>query len=129
MKVKELREKKGMTQVDLAVKAGISLATVQKHEQGYDRLSNRIKRTIAKCLDVNPAELFPEAIAKWEKTPGPSAREKQFGEELKILYNDLMTRADSQEKELIADIDNFCGFQEIMFLIKKYKIQLPKGIL
>lgn len=119
---KELRIERGMTQVDLAQRAGISLATIQKFEQGYDRISNRFKRKIARVLDVNPAELFPEAVARHVKTE-PSKEEKVFNAQLEVFYNELMTKAHSSEKDLIAD--DFGSFQNVLYLARKHKVVLP----
>ncbi|MBA7595998.1 hypothetical protein ES703_02967 [subsurface metagenome] len=143
-KIKELREAQGLTQIQLAEKAGISLASLRNFEQG-GQPSNRVKRSVAIALGVRLAEIGGPNVATWagetskeekqiwagvdRKEAKEKELEDEFNKKLEILYNALMTNADSQEKEFIADIDNFCAFQEILFLIKKYKIKLPKGIL
>lgn len=124
-KIKELRESKGLTQIQLAEKAEVSLATIRNFEQGAQP-TNRVKRRVAYALGVSLAEIGGPNVATWTgEVRERSQAEKKFGEDLQILFNDLMTRADSQEKELIADIDNFCGFQEILFLARKHGLEIP----
>lgn len=143
-KVKEIREAHGLTQIQLAEKAEVSLATIRNYEQG-GQPTNRVKRRVAQALNVRLAELGGLGRAKWadeisaeekqiwagvdRKEAEEKKLEDEFNKKLEILYNDLMQKADPIEKEFIADIDNFCAFQEILFLLKKYSIEFPKGIL
>lgn len=128
-KVKEFREAKGWTQIVLAEKAGISLPTLRILEQG-GQVSNRVKRNVAFALGISLAEIGGPNVATWPSKPGEKSRaETEFNEGVEILFNDLMQKADPVEKTIIDDDDNFHGFQEFLWLIKKYKIEFPKGIL
>jgi len=127
-KVQELREAKGLTQIQLAEKAGIAITSLRNFEQG-GQPSNRIKRSVAFALGVNLATLGGLNVATWTGESKESQAEKEFNKGIEIIFNDLMQKADPVEKTIIDDNDNILGFQEILWLIKKYKIEFPKGIL
>jgi transcriptional regulator with XRE-family HTH domain len=58
-KVKELRKKKGLRQIDLAKRANVSLTWLWVLENGFhERVSNKIKKRIADILDSSIDELF-----------------------------------------------------------------------
>lgn len=59
MTVKEAREAKGMTQVELSAKTGVALGTIARLENGKMEkmiVGNLVK--ICKALDYDPAFLF-----------------------------------------------------------------------
>lgn len=61
MMLRELRERAGMTQVQLAVKAGLTPSTVYKLESGKaKRPSYTTLRSIASALGVRPDEVDVE---------------------------------------------------------------------
>lgn len=60
-RLKELREKAGMTRSDLAEKSGVNIRTIEAFEQGRRELmdaSYRILKAIADTLEVEIEELF-----------------------------------------------------------------------
>ena len=60
-KLKELRKQKGLTQIELANKAGISHQWIASIEQGVSRgTSDRVKKSISYALGVSIEEVFPE---------------------------------------------------------------------
>lgn len=128
-KVQEVREAQGLTQIQLAEKAGISISSLRNFEQGMQP-SNRIKRSVAIALGVSLAEIGGLNIATWTGEPEEKSQtEKEFNEGIEIIFNDLMQKSDPVEKMIIDDNDNLHGFQEFLWLIKKYKIEFPQGIL
>jgi len=57
--VKFLRELHGLTQTDLAAKAGTQQTVISKVERGARRISDGLRLRIARALNVDPYELFP----------------------------------------------------------------------
>lgn len=57
-KVRELRKKSGMTQEQLAERAGITQGYVGMLERGERRLNSDIIEGIARALKVNPSDLI-----------------------------------------------------------------------
>jgi DNA-binding XRE family transcriptional regulator len=58
LKVRELREKRVLTQAELAHKAGVRAATVADIEGGKHQPRPSTIRKIAAALDVKPQDLF-----------------------------------------------------------------------
>jgi transcriptional regulator with XRE-family HTH domain len=58
MRIKELRERRGLTQMELAKLSGVSRATIARYEAEEDRRPHpaTVKR-LAKVLKVKPPEL------------------------------------------------------------------------
>lgn len=56
--VKRLRELRALSQRDLADKAGVSLATINRAERGLHKPSPKTIRRLAKALDVTPEKLL-----------------------------------------------------------------------
>ena len=54
--LKELREKRGLTQVELARKAGISRPRYQKYEDGTNTITMEMFVILCKALDVDPRD-------------------------------------------------------------------------
>lgn len=141
--IKKLREGAGLTQFQLAEKAGISFSTVRIAEQGGS-VSNKTKRALATALGVSLAELggpnvarrvdelTAEEKAKWGIEPeSPErkrqrAKEERFGEALKAIYAKLGEKANLEERAILANDEYFHGFQEFLWLIYKYKVEIPK---
>lgn len=77
--LREIRQRRGLTQVQLAEKAGIDQSTISKAEQGQTNITLDKIMVIAGALEVQPAELFdlPElhkrALAALDELSGPSA--------------------------------------------------------
>jgi transcriptional regulator with XRE-family HTH domain len=60
------RERAGMVIVELAAKAGVSMPTIRKIEDGKaTNVQARIQRGLAKALGLKPSDLFnPNGYAK-----------------------------------------------------------------
>jgi HTH-type transcriptional regulator, competence development regulator len=58
--VRRARERELLTQEELAARAGIGTATLNRIEKDHVEPHFRTIRKIAKALDVNPKELIPE---------------------------------------------------------------------
>ena len=56
-KLREFRQRRFMSQGDLAEKAGVSRATIGKAEQGHGITRYVVIRKLAAALDVDPFEL------------------------------------------------------------------------
>lgn len=67
-KVRQLREKKGIKQEELAIQIGISQATLSKIENGQLEVTLRRVETICQALEVNPVE-FLASLIKSQITP------------------------------------------------------------
>jgi transcriptional regulator with XRE-family HTH domain len=75
-RIRNVRKRRGLTQRELAGKAGVALATVKKIEQGtYGALRSAMARKLAVALDVPTSALLtepdapvpsPESIQRWE---------------------------------------------------------------
>ena len=56
--IKEIRAKRGISQIDLALKAGVHAGNICQYERGLK--PNRVTADkIASALDVDPLEIFP----------------------------------------------------------------------
>jgi transcriptional regulator with XRE-family HTH domain len=59
-RIKEYREKLGISQVELARRARMASPNLSNLEKGRLAPWPRIKRTLARVLKTTPEELFPE---------------------------------------------------------------------
>ena len=66
-KIKELREKEGMTQTELADKLGVSKSVVSAYEKGIRNPSYKILTQIAKIFNVTELYFFKKG--EWRKQP------------------------------------------------------------
>jgi transcriptional regulator with XRE-family HTH domain len=66
-RVKELRNKKGMSQEVLADEAGLSLRTIQRIENGETNPTGESLKRLSNALDVNPDELIDWTIKEDKK--------------------------------------------------------------
>lgn len=87
--IKEIRKKRGMTQVQLAKILGVSQGAIQMVESGQRSLDLDWMNKIAKALDCEPWELLPK-----EMQPNISP------EEMEIL------RAVRKAKQAVAKTDD-----------------------
>ncbi len=76
-RIRELRQKRGMLQEELARKAGLSPSALSNFEQGRRRTSLDWLKKISKSLDVKVSDLIPDS-----HTRKPLAENK---EEQKLL--------------------------------------------
>lgn len=58
MKLKEIRQKKGLTQQELSVQSGINLSTIQKLERGENNLSGAKFSTVLALYGVLGSDVF-----------------------------------------------------------------------
>lgn len=78
VKLKEMRQAKGLSQAKLAEKTGVNLRTLQHYEQGSKIFDNARIDTILKCaiaLDCKIKEIiddseYIELIRRYEKSQG-----------------------------------------------------------
>lgn len=142
-KIKSAREVQGLSQIRLAKKASISVSTLRAVEQGAIP-SNRTKRALASALDLSLIELGGPNVARWasdltaaeKATRGMDpesperkkqrAKEKKFGKALEVINSKLTEKANPEELEILADNDNWFGFQEILWIVLKYGIEIRK---
>lgn len=61
LRIRELRERRKLTQEQLAYRAGVSLRTISRAEKNHGRPSAKNLRLIAKALGVKVDALFEEA--------------------------------------------------------------------
>jgi len=87
--IKEIRKRKGITQVQLAQMLGVTQGAVQKLETGENDLTGKMLRKLASVLNVEPWELLPK-----DMQPNITS------EEMEIL------RAVRKAKEVTAKTDN-----------------------
>ena len=59
-RIKEFREKAGLTQLELARRAKVAPSNLCSVENGKLAPWTKMKRTIARVLKTTPEELFPE---------------------------------------------------------------------
>ena len=87
--LKELRTNKGLTQEQLAKKAGISPTYVSKIEKGGANPSLPVLETLAKILNVEPTYFFKEASFPTTSQPLPLSQRRIELEEAfqEILQN------------------------------------------
>lgn len=60
--IKEIRKRKGITQVQLAEMLGVTQGAVQKLETGINDLTSKMMKKIAEVLNVEPWELLPKEM-------------------------------------------------------------------
>ncbi|MBD5101930.1 MAG: helix-turn-helix transcriptional regulator [Subdoligranulum sp.] len=103
-RIKEAREKAGMTQKELGEKIGVSGVAVMRYEKGQRKIDIDLFRKLADALQVSAAWLFPqplfndyeEAAAEYKKFQADKVVRNCIEDVLKILY-------DKFEKEEIEE--------------------------
>jgi transcriptional regulator with XRE-family HTH domain len=63
LRVKELREGRGMTQEDVSRLSGLSVGTVRRIENNRNQPNGRTLKALATALNVSIGELFGERVA------------------------------------------------------------------
>ena len=102
MKLKEIRQAKGLTQQQLSVESGIKLATIQKLESGANGLSGAKFSTVlalyrALGIDVFIAAGMPEEEINNEKIV--MIEELMKSEYVQKRYNQIMSSKGTAEAE------------------------------
>lgn len=87
--IKEIRKRKGITQVELAKLLDVTQGAVQKLESGENDLTGKMLKKLANVLNVEPWELLPKEMQP-NITP----------EEMEVL------RAIRKAKETVAKTEN-----------------------
>ena len=86
-----------------------------------------IAEGIKKIEEAIPGDTL-EGLVSWQPVK-ISDEEKALQEKLSIFFKDLMEKTTSEEKKLLfSDPGAFIAFQNFLYITRKYKIKLPKGI-
>ena len=67
LRVKELRNQKGMSQEFLAEESGLSLRTIQRIEKGESNPTGESLKRLANALNVSPDELIDWSVKEDKK--------------------------------------------------------------
>jgi transcriptional regulator with XRE-family HTH domain len=94
-RVRELREARGWTQVQLGVYAGISPSTVNLIEHGHRNPNTTTLQKLATALGVEPGDLFTESDSPKVSAP-PS---------LQPSFNDVLSEDERREEEAEGDLE------------------------
>ena len=68
-RLKQIRESRGLTQVQLSVRARVAVRTIATAEAGRTKPQRRLQARLAQALRVPMAELFPETSDGTPETP------------------------------------------------------------
>jgi transcriptional regulator with XRE-family HTH domain len=71
-RIKELREAAGMSQQQLADKAGLTAPSISRLERDTREMSRTTRKALAKALDVSESELFSEGKTAGQDAAGES---------------------------------------------------------
>ena len=114
-RVKELRKEKGLSQEELAKKAGLSLRTIQRVEKRETEPTGHSLKRIATALDSTPAELL-----NWtEETLKATIKIKN--EYLHIFEDRLVISKSAKINELIEDYGGESFWRSVWNVIKSIK--------
>jgi len=92
-KIKEIRQKIGMTQEELAWKCGISLNFLGQIERGQKKPSIETIKKIAEALEISPSAFF-------DKMPYPSPKEDILTKKIKLLLRE----GSEEDRKMIYNI-------------------------
>jgi transcriptional regulator with XRE-family HTH domain len=101
-KLKQLRQESGMTQVELAAKAGLSQGVITNYERGFRTPTLENALLIAKALGL-PVEEFAEPT---KKTKAASKRIHKNSKSIKIqeLFNKLTPAKQDNVFRLVKEL-------------------------
>lgn len=109
IRIKELREERGMTQSELAEKVGYtSRAMISQIESGKINLPIEKVQAIAKALDANPRKLFGT-----EDADGTGILIEFIEHELKQLNEPAIRKVKDYVKLLLLDENNLKQTKEV----------------
>jgi transcriptional regulator with XRE-family HTH domain len=94
MRFAEIRKKRGLTQSQLGELAGVAQSRIFELEQGTSNLTVRTLVRMAKLLEVDPRDLFPDTM---------SVRDSRFAEALLRLTKAIEERT-TYDKALMDEI-------------------------
>lgn len=128
-KLKEIRQKRGLTQIQLANKAQVSVQWVQKIEQGVTSgVKDETKKKLAAALDVDKFEIFPELRRELEIFSIVKTWLPNLAEEEDLRVKEVLSRMKEEElAEIICSgMDEETALKIIKKYARKYGIRLPK---
>ena len=77
--LRQQRIRHGWSQDELANRARISQALVSRIERGYAAPTAPVRERLARVVDVDPRELFPDLEPSGAPEPGPAGRSGRSG--------------------------------------------------
>jgi transcriptional regulator with XRE-family HTH domain len=98
-RLKEIRKRRGVSQVDLAQRLGIHQSLISQYECGYLRLHGALLVRLAQALQTSPDEILAAKPAPDDQHP----RDRRFLRRLKHLDK----LSPHQKKILLGTIDAF----------------------
>lgn len=118
--LKKIRQNKGLTQIALALKSGVSHSYIQAIEQGAEvGVSDKIMKKISDALDTPIEEIFLELKREREKL-----LEKMHKKDSEIWGKLKMKTSDEDEKWLADWQGDYSIYRKRLYeLAKKYKIE------
>lgn len=106
--LKQLRKAKGMTQSQLAEKAGLSYSAIVSYENGRRKeVQYNILFKLASALNVRPEDLIPDIYGQLHE-----AATEAIAEEKKRQLDWVIERFNMNDEDLILLIDSFMELNE-----------------
>lgn len=90
--IKETRKTKGMTQMELSERVGVSYQQIQKYEKGFDTISVDRLKQIAKALDVPITLFFPSDKDMVAETTAPYGKMTDDEYQLLRLFRSIKNK-------------------------------------
>lgn len=106
-RIRELREQRAMTQVELARRANVSPSALNKVESGLRGLDQDWMRRVSKALDVPAADLLPD-----EDNPD------RLGDEQRALLYLYRSADETQRRQIFALIQTLLSPEDIARLLR-----------
>ena len=102
-RLRELRKKKGLTQVELAERLGVTQTAIYKLETGASDLDMKWMEKLSKALEVKPYELLPiewqpQEISEDERQLLELFRKKTDTQDSQIQTEDKTNRYKSKQR-------------------------------
>ena len=90
-RLRELRKKKGLTQVELAERLGVTQTAIYKLETGASDLDTKWMERLSKILNVRPYELLPKEWQPQEITEEEKQLLELFRKKTSIVDSTIQT--------------------------------------
>lgn len=84
-RIVELRRDVGMTQLELAARAGVSISTVYRAEGSVSSVGARTMTRLARALAVAPGDIYVDEVAEAPATSPAVLAEERHGEVIRRL--------------------------------------------
>ncbi len=119
-RIRDLRLREGMTQMQLAERIGITYQQVQKYEKGTSNISVERLYQIADALGVHPGSLLPEVLPTQRLCEEPTVREETTGyglllpveeDEKKVLELFRKVKSHELKKALMALLEELSSYR------------------